>query len=58
MFNLIFDICNVDDGTEHALNKFTHCTKLGRVAGMPESKAAVQRDPDMLEKWTDKRLRS
>jgi len=37
---------------------FTHCTKLGRVVDMLESKAAVQRDIDMLEKWTDKNLTS
>ena len=40
------------------LNKFTHGTKLGRVADVLESWAAVQRDLDMLEKWTDKNIMS
>jgi len=51
-----FNIFLNDDGAECKLSKFADDTRLGRVAGIAEGRAAVQRDLIRLEKWTHRNL--
>lgn len=53
-FNIFFN--DQDDGVECTLSKFTDDTELGKVVESPEDPAAIQRDLDRLERWTDKNL--
>lgn len=41
---------NLDDGTECAINKFVHDTKLGEAANTVKGRATIQRNLDRLEK--------
>ncbi|KAK4827595.1 hypothetical protein QYF61_019497 [Mycteria americana] len=54
LFNIFIN--GLDYGAECALSRFADDIKLGRVAGMPEGPAAIQRDLDTLEKWSDRSL--
>ena len=48
LFNLF--VSEVDDVTECTFSSFADDTKLGGVADTPEGCAAIQRDPDRLER--------
>lgn len=52
MFSVL--ISDLGGGIRCTFNKFAGSTKLGRVAGAAEGSAAIQKDLDRLEKWTDK----
>ena len=54
LFNVFIN--DLDDKAECTLSRFLDDTKLGGVADMPESCAAIQRDHDRLEKWADGNL--
>lgn len=47
---------NLDNGMECILSKFVDNSKLGEVVSTPESRAAIQKDLDRLEKWSDSNL--
>jgi len=47
---------DLDDGAKHTLSKFADETKLGGVAEMPESHAAIQKEFNRLEKWADRTI--
>lgn len=49
-------INDVDERPERSRSKFVDHTKLERVAGMPEGHAAIQINPDLLEKWANRSL--
>lgn len=49
-------INDLDDGTEHSFSKLAEDTKLGRVVDRPDGSAAIQKDPDRLEKRAEKNL--
>ncbi|PKU27391.1 rna-directed dna polymerase from mobile element jockey-like [Limosa lapponica baueri] len=53
LFNIFIN--DLDDGAEHTLSKL-QMTKLGGVADTAEGCAAIQRDLNRLEKWTDRNL--
>lgn len=55
LFNI--SINNPDNETDCTLSNIADDTKLGGVADMPESCAAIQSDLDRLEKWTDRNLK-
>lgn len=52
MFNLFTD--DLADGTDCILNKCADDTKLEGAVSTLESRAAIQRDFDRLEKWPDR----
>lgn len=44
---------DLDKTIECTLSNFADNTKLGRSVGQPQDKKALQRDLDMLDRWTD-----
>ncbi|KAK4816570.1 hypothetical protein QYF61_017960 [Mycteria americana] len=50
-FNILID--DLYDEAYCTISKFTDDTELGRVVDTPESRAAIQRDLDRVEKWAD-----
>ena len=54
LFNSIIDYLN--NGTESTLGRIVDDTELGAVADTLHSCAAIQRDTDSLQKWTDRSL--
>jgi len=54
LFNIF--IKGLDDGAEGTLSKFADNVKLGRLADMPESCAALQKALNRLEKWSKRNL--
>ncbi|KAJ7420693.1 rna-directed dna polymerase from mobile element jockey-like [Willisornis vidua] len=42
-----------NEGIESIISKFAEDTKLGEIVGLLESRRALQRDLDRLERWTD-----
>ncbi|KAK4830236.1 hypothetical protein QYF61_009303 [Mycteria americana] len=55
LFNIFINDLNY--GAVCNINKFADDTKLRGVTDMLESHAAIQKDPDRLEKWTDRNLK-
>ncbi|TRZ20695.1 hypothetical protein HGM15179_006419 [Zosterops borbonicus] len=49
LFNILIN--DMDRMAEGIPSTFAGDTKLGRVADMPQSPAAIRRDPHRLEKW-------
>ncbi|GAB0207475.1 mitochondrial enolase superfamily member 1 [Grus japonensis] len=45
---------SLDSGKDCTLSKFTNDAKLGGVTDTPEGFAAIQKDLNRLEKWTDR----
>lgn len=54
---VLFNIFNMDDEVRCSFRKNIGYRKLGGMTDSPEGRAALQRDLDKLERWTDKKLR-
>lgn len=46
----------LNGGTDYTHRSFADDTKLGEEVDRPDSCAAIQKDPDRLEKWSDGNL--
>ncbi|GAB0178898.1 mitochondrial enolase superfamily member 1 [Grus japonensis] len=55
LFNIVIN--DLDDEAACTLSKFEDDTELGGVADTPEGRAAIQRDTDSLEKWSDRNVK-